>query len=219
VKVQAKGEETFVKAHVNISERNLTDNNENDISCREVKRSLTKQQDAGDKVVDDRNDLISTSITTIPSISSTMSTFIGKEEKQDDVSPLLVTLCRQQQMLQQERYNSATEQATNGTGQVTSDPPGCRPRRLESRHVEKNEVTGTLEITADLLETSIKLEHIIERQQSSVSVSVSTRSESGRKCGGASISNNFRGLRNSATNFFRTGKGESTNSRGKTSQH
>lgn len=230
VKVQAKGEETFEKDHFDVSETDQTNIGTNTTSD-----------------VDATNDADSTPPMILP--SSLLSTFLGKERKQDVVeSPLLATLRRQQQMQQQEAFNIQTQtpiehaiknyeqeddvsplvqtlrrqqqkQATEHNHE-TSDPPGRRPRRLASRVVERHTIpenhaipTSKTGNTKKKLDSKNRPTPISERDRSNTSSSSFTTDSSGgsHKNEGVGIQNNFRGLRNGATNFFKAGKGTTKN--------
>jgi len=228
VKVQAKGEETFEKDHFVVSERDQINISTNATS-----------------VVDTTNDAVSAPPTRLP--SSPLSTFLGKEGKQDVVeSPLLATLRRQQQMLRQEALNiqmpmpiehaiknygkeddvsplvqtlrRQQQKQANDHHNETSDPPGRRPRRLVSRHAERHTIPENHVISSNTENNKEKLDStsrpitISERNLSTSSSSFTIDSSGGsRKNGGVGIQNNFRGLRNGATNFFKAGKGSTTN--------
>jgi hypothetical protein len=239
-KKQARGEETFEKDQVNIiSERNQTNSTANTTTPQEEEEEEeeTELQSIGDMVINAPNNI---------DLVSPLSTFYNKGGKHDaDESPLLTTLRRQQQIQKQQMFLAQTpidkeacrdfeveeddtispllltlrrqqkKQANKYQTPETSDPPGRRPRRLASRHVENYTIPeNRATILSTTTEKIVRPNTIREKNRtksSSSSTSVDTSGGDSRK--------SFRGLRNGATNFFKTGgKGTPTTTNKKSSK-
>jgi hypothetical protein len=226
-KKQAKGEETFEKDHVSISEIDITTSTANTTSPQEE-----EQKSIGDMVVNAPDDA---------DLVSPLSTYYNKGGKHDvDESPLLATLRRQQQKLKQQAFLKQTpidkqasrdyeeeeddnvspllltlrrqqkKQANEPHNPETSDPPGRRPRRLASRHVENDTIpenrATTISSTKTTTEKIVRPSTISEKNRTKSSSSFASADTSG-----GDSRKSFRGLRNGATNFFKTGgKGTTT---------
>jgi len=228
-KKQAKGEETFEKDHVNIFEidiNNITANTTSPQEEEELKSigdmvvnapndtqlvsPLSTYNNKGGKHDVDESPLLATlrrqqqklkkqALLTQISVDKQSSRDYEEEEDDDNVSPLLLTLRRQQREQANESHTSLTSE--------TSDPPGRRPRRLTSRHVEGNDTipekrattipSTTTTTTTEKISRSSTISDKNRTKISSSSASSDTRSVDSRK--------SFRGLRNGATNFFKTG--------------
>ena len=230
-KKQAKGEETFEKDHVNIFEidiNNITANTTSPQEEEELKSigdmvvnapndtdlvsPLSTYNNKGGKHDADESPLLATlrrqqqklkkqALLTQTPVDKQSSRDYEEEEDDDNVSPLLLTLRRQQREQANESHTSLTSE--------TSDPPGRRPRRLTSRHVEGNDTipekrattipstTTTTTTTTEKISRPSTISNKNRTKSSSSSASADTRSADRR--------NSFRGLRNGATNFFKTG--------------
>lgn len=227
-KKQAKGEETFEKDHVNIFEidiNNITANTTSPQEEEELKSigdmvvnapndtdlvsPLSTYNNKGGKHDADESPLLTTlrrqqqklkkqALLTQTPVDKQSSRDYEEEEDDDNVSPLLLTLRRQQREQANESHTSLTSE--------TSDPPGRRPRRLTSRHVEGNDtipekrattIPSTTTTTTDKISRPSTISDKNRTKSSSSSASADTRSADRR--------NSFRGLRNGATNFFKTG--------------
>lgn len=231
-KKQAKGEETYEKDHVNIFEIDINNITANTTSPQEEEEQ-EELKSIGDMVVNAPNDtdlvsplstynnkggkhdadespLLATlrrqqqklkkqALLTQTPVDKQSSRDYEEEEDDDNVSPLLLTLRRQQREQANESHTSLTSE--------TSDPPGRRPRRLTSRHVEGNDTIPEKRATTIPSTTTTTTTEKISRpstisdknrtKSSSSSASADTRSVNSHK--------SFRGLRNGATNFFKTG--------------
>ena len=232
-KKQAKGEETFEKDHVNIFEIDINNITANTTSPQEEEEQ-EELKSIGDMVVNAPNDtdlvsplstynnkggkhdvdespLLATlrrqqqklkkqALLTQTPVDKQSSRDYEEEEDDDNVSPLLLTLRRQQREQANESHTSLTSE--------TSDPPGRRPRRLTSRHVEGNDTipekrattipsTTTTTTTTEKISRPSTISNKNRTKSSSSSASADTRSVDSHK--------SFRGLRNGATNFFKTG--------------
>jgi hypothetical protein len=233
-KKQAKGEETFEKDQINISEIDITNSTVNTTSPPQEEEQQEELKSIGDMVVNapDDTDLV-----------SPLSTYYNKGGNHDtDESPLLTTLRLQQQKLKQQMFLTQTpidkqasrdyeeevddnvspllltlrrqqkKQAKESHTPQTSDPPGRRPRRLASRHVENNTIpenrattipSATSTTTTEKISRPSTITEKNRIKSSSSSASADTSGSESRK--------SFRGLRNGATNFFKTGgKGTTT---------
>ena len=229
-KKQAKGEETFEKDHVNIFEidiNNITANTTSPQEEEELKSigdmvvnapndtdlvsPLSTYNNKGGKHDADESPLLATlrrqqqklkkqTFLTQTTVDKQSSRDYEEEEDDDNVSPLLLTLRRQQREQANDSHTSLTSE--------TSDPPGRRPRRLTSRHVEGNDTipekrattipsTTTTTTTTEKISRPSTISNKNRTKSSSSSASADTRSADRR--------NSFRGLRNGATNFFKTG--------------
>ena len=228
-KKQAKGEETFEKDHVNIFEidiNNITANTTSPQEEDELKSigdmvvnapndtdlvsPLSTYNNKGGKHDVDESPLLATlrrqqqklkkqALLTQTPVDKQSSRDYEEEEDDDNVSPLLLTLRRQQREQANESHTSLTSE--------TSDPPGRRPRRLTSRHVEGNDTipekrattipSTTTTTTTEKISRPSTISNKNRTKSSSSSASADTRSADRR--------NSFRGLRNGATNFFKTG--------------
>ena len=228
-KKQAKGEETFEKDHVNIFEidiNNITANTTSPQEEEELKSigdmvvnapndtdlvsPLSTYNNKGGKHDVDESPLLATlrrqqqklkkqTFLTQTTVDKQSSRDYEEEEDDDNVSPLLLTLRRQQREQANESHTSLTSE--------TSDPPGRRPRRLTSRHVEGNDTipekrattipSTTTTTTTEKISRPSTISNKNRTKSSSSSASADTRSADRR--------NSFRGLRNGATNFFKTG--------------
>ena len=231
-KKQAKGEETFEKDHVNIFEIDINNITANTTSPQEEEEQ-EELKSIGDMVVNAPNDtdlvsplstynnkggkhdvdespLLATlrrqqqklkkqALLTQTPVDKQSSRDYEEEEDDDNVSPLLLTLRRQQREQANDSHTSLTSE--------TSDPPGRRPRRLTSRHVEGNDTipekrattipSTTTTTTTEKISRPSTISNKNRTKSSSSSASADTRSADRR--------NSFRGLRNGATNFFKTG--------------
>ena len=228
-KKQAKGEETFEKDHVNIFEidiNNITANTTSPQEEEELKSigdmvvnapndtdlvsPLSTYNNKGGKHDADESPLLATlrrqqqklkkqTFLTQTTVDKQSSRDYEEEEDDDNVSPLLLTLRRQQREQANDSHTSLTSE--------TSDPPGRRPRRLTSRHVEGNDTipekrattipSTTTTTTTEKISRPSTISNKNRTKSSSSSASADTRSADRR--------NSFRGLRNGATNFFKTG--------------
>ena len=229
-KKQAKGEETFEKDHVNIFEIDINNITANTTSPQEEQEELKSIRDMVVNAPND-TDLVSPLSTynnkrgkhdadespllttlrrqqqklkkqtflTQTTVDKQSSRDYEEEEDDDNVSPLLLTLRRQQREQANDSHTSLTSE--------TSDPPGRRPRRLTSRHVEGNDTipekrattipSTTTTTTTEKISRPSTISNKNRTKSSSSSASADTRSADRR--------NSFRGLRNGATNFFKTG--------------
>ncbi|OEU15253.1 hypothetical protein FRACYDRAFT_261595 [Fragilariopsis cylindrus CCMP1102] len=231
-KKQAKGEETYEKDHVNIFEIDINNITANTTSPQEEEEQ-EELKSIGDMVVNAPNDtdlvsplstynnkggkhdvdespLLATlrrqqqklkkqALLTQTPVDKQSSRDYEEEEDDDNVSPLLLTLRRQQREQANDSHTSLTSE--------TSDPPGRRPRRLTSRHVEGNDTipekrattipSTTTTTTTEKISRPSTISNKNRTKSSSSSASADTRSADRR--------NSFRGLRNGATNFFKTG--------------
>ena len=231
-KKQAKGEETFEKDHVNIFEIDINNITANTTSPQEEEEQeelksirdmvvnapndtdlvspLSTYNNKGGKHDVDESPLLATlrrqqqklkkqALLTQTPVDKQSSRDYEEEEDDDNVSPLLLTLRRQQREQANDSHTSLTSE--------TSDPPGRRPRRLTSRHVEGNDTipekrattipSTTTTTTTEKISRPSTISNKNRTKSSSSSASADTRSADRR--------NSFRGLRNGATNFFKTG--------------
>ena len=231
-KKQAKGEETFEKDHVNIFEIDINNITANTTSPQEEEEQeelksirdmvvnapndtdlvspLSTYNNKGGKHDVDESPLLATlrrqqqklkkqTFLTQTTVDKQSSRDYEEEEDDDNVSPLLLTLRRQQREQANDSHTSLTSE--------TSDPPGRRPRRLTSRHVEGNDTipekrattipSTTTTTTTEKISRPSTISNKNRTKSSSSSASADTRSADRR--------NSFRGLRNGATNFFKTG--------------
>ena len=230
-KKQAKGEETFEKDHVNIFEIDINNITANTTSPQEEEEQeelksirdmvvnapndtdlvspLSTYNNKGGKHDADESPLLATlrrqqqklkkqTFLTQTTVDKQSSRDYEEEEDDDNVSPLLLTLRRQQREQANDSHTSLTSE--------TSDPPGRRPRRLTSRHVEGNDtipekrattIPSTTTTTTEKISRPSTISNKNRTKSSSSSASADTRSADRR--------NSFRGLRNGATNFFKTG--------------
>jgi hypothetical protein len=231
-KKQAKGEETFEKDHVNIFEIDINNITANTTSPQEEEEQeelksirdmvvnapndtdlvspLSTYNNKGGKHDADESPLLTTlrrqqqklkkqTFLTQTTVDKQSSRDYEEEEDDDNVSPLLLTLRRQQREQANDSHTSLTSE--------TSDPPGRRPRRLTSRHVEGNDTipeqhattipSTTTTTTTDKISRPSTISGKNRTKSLSSSASADTRSVNSHK--------SFRGLRNGATNFFKTG--------------